>query len=200
MLGGTFDPVHSGHLVAAREVRGRLGLGKVFFIPAGKPWFKTAGPVTPAGRRLKMVNLAIESEPGFIASDIEIKRSGFSYTVDTIRELKGKAGKEGELYFILGWDNLVDLPRWHEPLELISLCRLVAVPRVGCPVPDLKRLEEAIPGISSRVIMMDKPQLDIRASVIRQRVAEGLPIEQLVPQPVAEYIKKEGLYLKESSL
>ena len=155
VLGGTFDPVHKGHLVIVGEVRDRLKLNKVLFIPAGEPCFKAATQVTPAEHRLKMVNLAIESEPDFVASDIEIKRSGLSYTVDTIGELKKNLGKGSELYFILGWDNLSDLPHWHQPLKLVSLCRLVAVPRVGCPVPDLEKLEEAIPGISKRVIMLD---------------------------------------------
>ena len=195
VLGGTFDPVHKGHLVIAGEVRDRLKLDKVILIPAGEPCFKAAAQVTPAGHRFKMVNLAIESEPGFVVSDIEIKRSGLSYTVDTIGELKKNLGKDSELYFILGWDNLTDLPHWHQPKKLISLCRLVAVPRVGCPVPDLEKLEEAIPGISDRLTMLEKPQIDIRASVIRQRVAEGLSVGQLVPQVVVEYIQKEGLYI-----
>ena len=191
VLGGTFDPVHKGHLVVAGEVRDRLKLDKVIFIPAGEPCFKAAAQVTPAEHRLKMVNLAIEGEPDFVASEIEIKRSGLSYTVDTIGELKKNLGKDSELYFILGWDNLTDLPRWHQSLKLVSLCRLVAVPRVGCAVPDLEKLEEAIPGISDRLTMLEKPQIDIRASVIRQRVSEGLPIEQLVPKAAAEYIQKE---------
>jgi len=199
VLGGTFDPVHTGHLVVAREVRGGLNLNKVLFIPAGEPYFKAATQVTPAKHRLKMVSLALAGEPCFCISDMEIKRNGLSYTVDTIGELKDKAGPASEIYFILGWDNLTDLPRWHQPLRLISLFRLVAVPRVGCPVPDLKKLEEAIPGLSKRVIMLEKPQIDIRASVIRQRVAEGLSIKHLVPQAVAEYIQKEGLYQKERS-
>jgi len=195
VLGGTFDPVHTGHLVVAREIRDGLNLGKVLFIPAGEPYFKTAEMVTPAEHRLKMVKLATEGEDDFIASDMEIRRSGLSYTVDTMVELKEKAGQEGDIYFILGWDNLIDLPRWHQPEKLISLCKLVAVPRVGYPPPDLKKLEATIPGISKRVLMFDKPQIDICASVIRQRVAEGLSIEHLVPKKVAEYIRKEGLYL-----
>ena len=142
VLGGTFDPVHTGHLVVAREVRDGLNLNKVIFIPAGEPYFKAATQVTPAKHRLKMVSLALAGEPCFCISDIEIKRNGLSYTVDTIGELKDKAGPASEIYFILGWDNLTDLPRWHQPLRLISLCRLIAVPRVGCPMPDSKKLEE----------------------------------------------------------
>ena len=195
VLGGTFDPVHTGHLVVAREVLDRLELSEVLFIPAGEPYFKSETKITPARQRLEMVRLATAGEPGFAGSDIEIKRSGLSYTVDTIGELKKESGQTDEIYFILGWDSLADLPRWHEPSKLISLCRLVAVPRAGYPAPELEKLEEAIQGLSKRIIMLDKPQIDIRASVIRQRVAEGLPVEHMVPKKVAEYIKKEGLYL-----
>jgi len=103
--------------------------------------------------------------------------SGFPRWVDTIAQLKGQIGAGNELYFILGWDNLEDLPRWKEPARLISLCRLVAVPRAGSPVPDPAALEEAVPGLSERLIMLDKPEIDISASVIRQRVSQGLSIE-----------------------
>lgn len=97
-------------------------------------------------------------------------------------------------FFILGWDNLIDLPRWHHPLQLIKMCRLVAVPRIGYPVPDLAPLEAAIPGLTGRLIMLDKPEIDISASVIRERVRQGLSIEHLVPEAVEKYIRERGLY------
>jgi nicotinate-nucleotide adenylyltransferase len=141
-----------------------------------------------------MVRLAIDNKPNLRLSTMEVERAGPTYTVDTIKELKKKLGAGDELFFILGWDNLVDLPRWHQPELLISLCRLVAVPRVGCLVPDLESLDEAIPGLSERVVMLDKPEIDISASVIRERVAQGLPISHLVPEAVEKYIKEQGLY------
>jgi len=140
------------------------------------------------------VRLAIGNKPYFRLSTTEVERAGPSYTVDTIAELKGQFGAKGELFFILGWDSLAELPRWREPERLIKLCRLAAVPRVGYPKPDLKALEAAIPGSANRVILLDTPLIDISASVIRQRVARGLSIGRLVPGPVARYIREQGLY------
>jgi len=194
VLGGTFDPVHIGHLVVADEVTARLGLAEVLFVPAGQPWLKANTSILASEHRIQMVRLAIADKPSFRLSTMEIERAGPTYTVDTIKELRKKLGAGDELFFILGWDNLLDLPRWHQPELLISMCRLVAVPRVGCPVPDLSSLEIAIPGLSQRVIMLDKPEIDINASLIRERVAQGLSISHLVPEAVEKYIKEHGLY------
>ena len=109
--------------------------------------------------------------------------------------MQSQFGAGDKLFFILGWDNLVELPRWREPARLIKMCRLVAVPRVGCPVPDLKALEAVIPGLSQSVTLLDAPQVDISASVIRDRVAQGLSIRHLVPEPVDRYIREQGLYM-----
>ncbi len=194
VLGGTFDPIHMGHLVVADEVTARLGLAEIIFMPAGQPWLKADTCILAARHRLQMVRLAIAGKPHFRLSTLEVERAGLTYTVDTIRELGEKLDADDELFFILGWDNLIDLPRWHQPSQLISMCRLVAVPRVGYPVPDLDSLDEAIPGLSKRVIMMDKPEIDISASVIRERVALGLPISHLVPEAVEKYIRQHKLY------
>lgn len=195
ILGGTFDPIHMGHMVVADEVTARLGLAEVLFVPAGQPWFKAGNHISTAEHRLRMLRLAIANKPNFRLSTLEIERTGPTYTVDTIKELKKNLGAGDELFFVLGWDNLIDLPRWHQPELLISLCRLVAVPRVGCPVPDLESLDEAIPGLSKRVIMLDKPEIDISASVIRERVRLGLAISRLVPEAVEKYIKENKLYI-----
>ena len=194
VLGGTFDPIHIGHLVVADEVTARLGLAEVLFVPAGQPWLKANTSISAAKYRVRMVRLAIAGKPYCKLSTMEIERSGPTYTVDTIKKLREKLGTDDELFFILGWENLEDLPRWHQPELLISMCRLVAVPRVGCPVPDLSSLEEVLPGLSQRVIMLDKPEIDISASVIRERVSQGLSIEHLVPEPVEKYIREQGLY------
>ena len=195
VLGGTFDPIHVGHLALAEEVRDRLELAEVLFVPAGQPYLKASTPISAAEHRLQIVRLAIAGRSYFTLSTMEIERTGPTYTVDTIAELKSRLDDEDELYFILGWDTLDELPKWHEPGRLISLCRLVAVPRVGCPVPDLGSLDKAIPGLSGRVIMLDKPEIGISASVIRERVARGLSIKHLVPEAVAKYIREQGLYV-----
>lgn len=198
VLGGTFDPIHIGHLLVAEEVAARLGLSRILFMPAGQPWLKlnNANAISPAEHRLEMVRLAIAGKPGFELSTIEIERPGPTYTVDTIAELQAQLGGD-ELFFILGWDNLNQLPQWHQPARLIELCRLVAVPRVDFPLPDLGSLEAALPDISERVILFDAPRIDINASEIRRRAAQGLSIGELVPEPVERYIKEHGLYAKE---
>ena len=195
VLGGTFDPIHVGHLILAEEVRARLNLAEILFVPAGQPWLKGSSPISSARHRVEMVRLAIADGPYFKLSAIEIERSGPTYTVDTIAELKAQLGAGDELFFILGWDSLAELPRWWQPSRLVAKCRLVAVPRPGYPAPDLKALEVGIPGLSQRVTLMDKPEIDISASAIRERVAQGLSIHHLVPEPVGEYIKQHKLYL-----
>lgn len=194
VLGGTFDPVHTGHIIVAEEARVRLNLAEVLFVPAGLPWLRGDSPVAAAEHRVHMVRLAIDGKPYFRLSMIEIERGGPSYAVDTVAELKGQLGAKDELYFILGWDSLVGLPRWQEPSRLIAMCRLVAVPRVGCSAPDLDSLETSIPGLADRVILLDEPRVDISASEIRDRVSRGLPIDHLVPEPVERYIREQGLY------
>jgi nicotinate-nucleotide adenylyltransferase len=195
ILGGTFDPIHNGHLMAAEAARSRLGLDEVVFVPAGEPYLKAGNPVSAAEHRVQMIRLALADKPHFKLSTVEIERPGPSYTVDTIAEMRAQLDREDELFFILGWGNLPQLPQWHKPARLIEMCYLVAVPRPGTPRPDLKPLEPLIPGLSPRVIFLDEPEIDISASAIRSRVARGLPIHHLVPEPVDKYIKEQGLYL-----
>ena len=195
LLGGTFDPIHMGHLVLAEEVRARLNLAEILFVPAGQPWLKVNSPISPAEHRLEMVRLAIADTPYFKLSTMEIERSGPTYTVDTIAELKAQLGTGDEFFFILGWDNLAQLPQWYQPSRLITMCHLVVVPRPGYPLPDLKALEAIIPGLSQKVTLLDEPEIDISAKAIRDRVAQGLPIHHLIPEPVEEYIRQHKLYL-----
>ena len=198
VLGGTFDPDHIGHLKVAEEVTARLNLSEVIFTPAGQPWLKADNLISAAEHRLEMVRLALNGKDNFKLSTMEIDRAGPTYTVDTMAELKSQLGADDELFFILGWDNLAQLPQWHEPSRLIKLCRLAAVPRVDYPPPDLAPLEGAIPGLSDRVILLDAPRVDINASEIRQRVRQGLSIHNLVPEAVAGYIREHRLYLAEA--
>ena len=194
VLGGTFDPIHKGHLIVAEKIRARLNLAKVIFVTAGQPQLRRSSPISPAEHRLQMVRLAITDKPYFKLSTVEIERAGPTYTVDTIGELQSQLGAGGELFFILGWDNLAELSRWREPARLIKKCHLVTVPRSGSPRPAIEALEASISGISQRVILLDEPHIDISASAIRDRVARGLSIHHLVPEPVVGYIKEHALY------
>ncbi len=194
VLGGTFDPIHNAHIIVAEKARARLNLAEVLFVPAGQPWLKGDTAISAAGQRVEMVRLAIAGKPYFKLSTIEIERDGPSYTVDTIAELQAGFGTGSELFFIMGWDSLAELPQWREPSRLISMCHLVVAPRPGYSRPDLGALDAAIPGISQRVTVMDKPEMDISASAIRKRVARGLSIRHLVPEPVDRYIKQQKLY------
>lgn len=194
ILGGTFDPIHLGHLMVATVVLEKLAPANVVFMPAGHPWIKNGNHVSPADDRLAMVQLAVEGKPCMSVSTIEIERPGPTYTVDTLREYRKKLTEQQELFFILGWDNLLDLPRWRKPEELVSLCRLIAVPRIGYRVPDESTLEAIIPGLSRRVILVDKPEVDISASIIRERARKGLSLKHLVPETVEQYIRDKGLY------
>ncbi len=195
ILGGTFDPIHNGHLAIAEEARKRMGLAEVYFGPAGRTPLKESGTILAAEHRIEMVRLAIADYPYFKLSTIEIDRPGPSYTVDTIAELRDKFGAENELYFIIGLDSLAQLPRWREPARIIRMCRLGAVPRPGYSLPDTNTLEAAMPGISQRLTVLDEPKSDVSATEVRQRAKRGESISHLVPEEVVEYIKRQKLYL-----
>jgi nicotinate-nucleotide adenylyltransferase len=194
VLGGTFDPIHVGHLIVAEEARIKLGLAEVLFVPAGEPWLKQDRDITPAVHRVEMVRRAIADNPYFKLSALEVERSGPSYTVDTLEALQNQLSSGASLFFILGRDTLAELPLWKEPREVIRLSRLVVPPRLGSR--DLRHLEEAIPGLQERVVQLDMPVIGISSSEIRQRVARGLSIRYLVPDKVVGYIAREKLYIR----
>ena len=194
ILGGTFDPVHFGHLRIAEEAQQRLNLDIILYIPAGQPWIKTNRNITPGVHRIKMLELAITHMFPFQISTCEIEHKGPSYSIDTMTIISEQIGGEGELFFILGWDSLIDMPRWKKPDELIKICYLVALTRANVCRPDLQILEKAIPGIANRTIILDMPPIDISSSDIRNRSAAGLSLKGLVPDKVAEYIVAHSLY------
>ena len=196
ILGGTFDPIHNGHLAVAEEARTYLNLTEVLFVPAGQPWMKSDRPISPAVHRVEMLRLALQAKPYFKLSTIEVERQGLSYSVDTLAKLKAQSVAASDFYFIIGWDSLAHIMLWKDPLKLIQLCFLVAVPRPGYDRPEIKKLGKEIPGITRKVIFMDKPRVGISATDIRDKVAQGLSIYGLVPEKVAEYIKENRLYLK----
>jgi len=192
-LGGTFDPIHYGHLVAAEEVRFRLSLARVLFVPVGVAPHKRRQTISPAEHRVAMVELAIASNPYFSLSRLEVDRPGPSYSVDTVRLLREQLGREVELYFIVGSDALSDLLTWREPARLVQLCQLVAIARPGWPV-EIAPVEAQLPEAAGRIVQVPIPQLDISSSDLRRRVAEGQPIRYQVPEAVEGYIMSRGLY------
>lgn len=194
VLGGTFDPVHSGHLVIAEAARKKLGLSRVIFVTAGEPWLKGHRNIAPGEHRLAMTELAIAENPSFGATSIDIDRPGPSYTVDTLNDLKRELGADAELYYILGLDAMAGFSEWREPERIVAICRLVAARRPGCLTIDLKQLERDLPGISKQITVLNNPLSDISSSAIRERVASSLSITGLVPAAVERYIMEKGLY------
>ena len=193
IIGGTFDPIHIGHLIAAEQARTALELDKVIFIPAGQPWLKVNNGITPAPQRAEMVNLAIASNPHFELCSIELERHGPSYTIDTIIELRQKSDICMP-YFILGQDSINSLPTWKEPVELLKVCRLAVVPRSGLGELDLCKLEKSIKGIKQNVVALNMPTIEISSSDIRSRVSKGQSIRYLVQPDVEQYIETHKLY------
>jgi nicotinate-nucleotide adenylyltransferase len=195
VFGGTFDPIHLGHLGAAEATRRVLCLDRVIFVPAGVPWLKADLPVTAARHRLEMVRLALAGHSHLELSSVEIDRPGPSYTVDTVRMLQRELGEETEVSLLIGSDALLDLPRWKEPDRLIEICRLVAFSRPDVALCPLDRLERAVPGISGRIDFVEIPQVDASATEIRRLVTLRASIGHLVPRAVESYIVQHGLYL-----
>lgn len=197
ILGGTFDPVHLGHLVLAERAREQLGLAQVLWVPAGDPWRKPGRSVTPAEHRLAMVRLAIAGNPAFDACSLEMERPGPTYSVDTLATLRQKY-PESELVFLLGQDALEDLPNWHEPKRLVQLATLALAPRGRRPALGGEVLERLVPGLRERIVWVEMPRVDISATELRRWVAEGRSLRYLVPDAVEVYIREEGLYLCDS--
>ncbi len=194
VMGGTFDPVHTGHLIAAEEARVKLALDTILFVPAGRPWLKAGCFITPAAHRVQMVRLATESNPFFELSTIEVERPGHSYTVDTMRELRDRYGSKVELFFILGSDSVSGLPQWKEPEEILHLCSLAVMRRAGGLPPEQKKSEQLLSGNRDKIVFVDMPVIGISSSDIRERVRKGLSVRYMVPDAVERYIAEEDLY------
>jgi nicotinate-nucleotide adenylyltransferase len=185
LFGGTFDPVHVAHVVAAVDARHAARLDTVLLVVANEPWQKTGSrPLTPAADRLAMVAAAVEDIDGLEASGLEIDRGGPSYTVDTLEQL-GAERPGAELFLVVGTDVAAQLDSWKRVDDVRALASLVVVTRPGQPVPELPRW---------RVVPVEIPALDISASAIRRRLAEGRPIDGLVPPGAVRLIRKRGLY------
>jgi nicotinate-nucleotide adenylyltransferase len=190
-MGGTFDPIHHGHLVAAEEARWQFRLDQVLFIPTGRPWQKPEAAVSPAEDRYLMTAIATASNPAFAVSRLEIDNPGPTYTVDTLRRLRAELPEGTRLLFIGGTDLLHQLPTWKEPEQVLALVELIAASR---PDFDVDGLVQQLPSAAGRIHHMEIPALAISSSDIRARVARGAPIDYLVPEGVAHYIQKRALY------
>jgi nicotinate-nucleotide adenylyltransferase len=195
ILGGTFDPVHYGHLAVAEEARARVPLDIVYMMPARVQPLRQQEQTSSPEHRAAMLERAILSNPNFTLSRIEFERPGLSYTVETMSALRERHPKHSEFFFVLGMDALADLPKWKEPEQLITLCRLVAIRRPGCDL-DPRNLFLQLPLLRDRLIILEGPRLDISSTALRQRVRQGLPIRYQVPDAVAEYIYSHHLYVE----
>ena len=193
ILGGTFDPIHHGHLLAAEEAHHQLALDRVLFVPAGVPPHKPARPISPADHRVRMVELAIANKPHFALSRVDVDRPGPSYTVHTLELLRARWGPGPQFFFIEGNDSLSDIACWYQPQRLIELCELAVVARPGAQI-DLAGLERQVPGITGRIHWVQIPLLQISSSDLRARVRAGRSISYLVPREVEDYIRRHGLY------
>ena len=214
LLGGSFNPVHNGHLTIARQTREALRLDQILFIPTSDPPHKPNDSLAPAKDRHEMVRLAITSDPSLAISDVEIRRPGKSYSIDTIRLLRQEYGAQTQLYFLIGLDAFLDFPSWREPLTLLELCPFVVLSRPGLsfrslsnvallpaiPYPSLADLDAGrisrleAPLGKQRLICLNLPPCVISASDIRSRVRQGLPVANLLPPLVESYILQHHLY------
>jgi nicotinate-nucleotide adenylyltransferase len=193
ILGGTFDPIHHGHLVAAEEARHQLELDQVLFVPAGTPPHKPGRPVSPNHHRLLMLALAIADKPYFAISRVDVDRPGPCYTTDTLELLRAEWGPAPIFFFIEGADSLADILTWHQPQRLIELCELAVVERPGVEL-DLPGLDQQLPGLAARLHLVRMPRLEISSSDLRARVRAGRSISYLVPAAVEAYILEHQLY------
>jgi nicotinate-nucleotide adenylyltransferase len=191
VMGGTFDPIHYGHLVTAEEALQQFELDGVVFVPTGRPWMKEHEKVSPAEDRYLMTVVATASNPLFRVSRMEVDRDGTTYTVDTLRGIRAEFGDHTDLFFITGADAVLEIFQWKDPQELFDLAHFIAATRPGFDIADFEaHAETRHPGIT----VMNVPALAISSTDIRARIAHGRPIRYLVPEGVKSYIEKAGLY------
>jgi nicotinate-nucleotide adenylyltransferase len=214
LFGGSFNPIHNGHVAIARQTREALGLDRVLFIPTNDPPHKAHQSLAPAKDRYEMVRLAIASDPLLSISDVEFRRPGKSYTIDTIRQLQQEYGAATALYFLIGLDAFLDFSSWREPGALLNLCSFVVISRPGLsfqslsdltilpplPAQSLADLDAGrqstldIPVGKHHLILLRLPPCEVSASDIRTRVKQGLPVANILPPLVESYILHHHLY------
>jgi nicotinate-nucleotide adenylyltransferase len=193
VFGGSFDPVHHGHLIAAEEARWALGLDRVLFVPAAVPPHKPGDELASAAHRLAMLELALAGNPGFAISRVDLDRPGPHFTVDMLALVAETQPPGTELFFLLGADSLRDLPTWRDPAGILARARLAVVARPGYE-PDLAALSRLLPQLGERLHRVPVPPIGIAASDLERRVREGRPIRYQLPAAVEDYIRAQGLY------
>ena len=196
ILGGTFDPVHLGHLGIAKAAMNDAGLERVLFIPAGQPRLKQAQPEASISHRMEMVRLAIRGNPEFRVCETEVLRPGPTYSIDTLEELSVKLGPGSNLFFILGMDALGQLDRWKDPEQVLTLCRLLVLDRPGEDDFDWPGFFRKVPEAEGRVEIVPASAVAVSATELRRRSSTGELLVGQVPDAVARYIHQNGLYLK----
>ena len=196
IMGGTFDPIHYGHLVTAEAARQRFNLERVYFVPSGHPPHKQYRQVTSADHRLMLCILATVTNPHFIVSEIEIQRQGFSYTYDTVREFKQNLGLDIEIYFITGADAVLEIMQWKNIHLLAEECNFIAATRPGYHFDDFTKAALLPDFIMKKIQFMEVPALAISSTDVRKRVKAGESIRYLLPETVEMYIRKNRLYLE----
>lgn len=199
IFGGTFDPPHLGHLILASEAYSQLRLDRLLWVLTPDPPHKQDQVITPVAHRLAMVNLAIQDNPKFELSRVELDRPGPHYTLDTVETLADQY-PDADINPIIGEDSLRDLPTWHKPKELLYACHWVGVMRRPGEEPNLDALERELPGIRSKVHYVDAPLLEIASRELRSRVAEGRPYRYYLPPHVYEYINEHHLYQQSETI
>lgn len=194
IMGGTFDPIHNGHLILAEYARTTFGLDKILFIPTGKPPHKDKDSISSNSHRYNMTLFAINSNPYYLISSIEIQRESIAYTIDTIKYLKSKFNYT-DFYFILGSDSLYQIHKWKDYKELLGLCNFIVAKRQDLDNDNLKvKIKELSELYGSPLSILESPLIDISSTEIRNRVKKGLSIKYLVPESVEQYIEKNKLY------
>lgn len=194
IMGGTFDPIHYGHLVTAEGARFEAGLDRVIFVPAGRPPHKPNYHITEPRHRYTMTALAVASNPFFGASPLEVDRPGPSYTIDTVRALSA-SHVAAEIFFITGADAVLEILTWKNVEELLARCRFIAATRPGYLLDELwGKLDKISTSLKKSIICMEVPALAISSTDIRERVSQGRPIKYLLPEAVEDYITKNSLY------
>ena len=194
LMGGTFDPIHLAHLHIAEEAREAFALDRVLFIPAAQPPHKQGRRIASAAQRIKMVELAIACNPYFAIDLLEMERKGPSYSWLMVQEMQRRQGKDAELFFITGSDSINDLPDWNHPRDLVGACQFIGTTRPEVPFHEEILLEFFGPELRNRIHELHVPMMEISSTLIRDRIAAGRSIRYLVPEAVADYIEKEGLY------
>lgn len=195
IMGGTFDPIHYGHLVTAEAARDKFNLDKVIFVPSGNPPHKKHRPISPGADRINMTVLATGNNPYFKVSDLELKREGYTYTIDTLKGFISMYGEGTVFYFITGADAVMEILTWKDVSSILKLCRIVSAYRPGSDINKFKNMVDELERVyRSNVYTIEVPALAISSTEIRRRVKSGITIKYLLPEVVEDYILKKELY------